>query len=336
MLATRAIERGERIIAEPPLFAMDGIRGSDLGQFGSSIEQVESAWAEMTRDEQTRFMALTNCFEHDPTRPKYLKDPLFGRIQTNTWEAGETYAVAVFDNISRINHSCRGNATYYWNKLLLHGLVFATRDIGVGEEILFNYGHAGCTVEERQKNLKRRYDFTCKCDICSLPAAERVKSDAQRLEMEQLLHSIQAETNRWSRPAPELRSGLRLIKLIAIEGTADLRASEVYRLMSCRALFFGDLARGVSFHRLFIEEAIHDCGADSPDINGQIEGLHKLETHPKYQAEGLWASSRSSSPKQLHDGSLEEWLWNPISVAWCVEPTNEPKKQVERKLCRLR
>lgn len=85
--------------------------------------------------------------------------------------------------------------------------VGAARDIEPGEEVTISCrttqkliqnlrGHwydtnsrlptdlmVGQTYEKRQKALKR-WEFTCKCALCSAPEAERNASDARRIEIE--------------------------------------------------------------------------------------------------------------------------------------------------------
>lgn len=90
-------------------------------------------------------------------------------------------AFGMFALLSRFNHSCSPNSiipasvTESGRETMA---IFAKRDIGVGEEITFNYlpGFELKAQQERHQLLQ----FTCKCDVCLADSSSERASDMRR------------------------------------------------------------------------------------------------------------------------------------------------------------
>lgn len=91
----------------------------------------------------------------------------------------------LFLTIARINHSCRPNANHIWRPDLQMTLVFATREIEVGEEISITYGPSGECLDTagRRAYLEERFSFECGCDMCAESSDERDKGDGRMNEL---------------------------------------------------------------------------------------------------------------------------------------------------------
>merc|ERR1711971_533323 len=74
--------------------------------------------------------------------------------------------------MSRFNHSCRPNATYFWNTDTNTRDLRTLRKIKEGEEITVSYINTTESREERQSLLKDRYNFDCNCEGCDLNEEE--------------------------------------------------------------------------------------------------------------------------------------------------------------------
>jgi hypothetical protein len=98
-------------------------------------------------------------------------------FRTNAYNTGDK--IGLFPKIARINHSCRPNTSYYWNEHFNKRIVYATRRIKAGEELLVSYISLLLTREERQKQLDR-YGFTCQCEACTLGLVAQKASDYRR------------------------------------------------------------------------------------------------------------------------------------------------------------
>ena len=127
---------------------------------------------------------------------RHVPDELSGAKQRQT---------LVFENISRINHSCANNATFTWFSKDEAAVIRATRPIKAGEEITINYGANGERVQ-RQRELYQCFHFKCTCERCrtELEAERRSRpSTGQRGRMAEDI--AREKAGRWA----ELEKWLR-------------------------------------------------------------------------------------------------------------------------------
>ena len=86
----------------------------------------------------------------------------------------------LYDNITYINHSCSPNA--YWMGVEIMK-VRVCRRIEEGEEIVACYLPSTCyisTREERVKVISEKWDFFCRCQLCSLSGDDLKRNDLTR------------------------------------------------------------------------------------------------------------------------------------------------------------
>jgi hypothetical protein len=79
---------------------------------------------------------------------------------------------------------CRHNAQNTWNKNIGKLTIHALRDIDVGQEITISYLASTVEFAERQRHLKEKSKFGCKCELCSLPLCKRELSDEQLMKIQ--------------------------------------------------------------------------------------------------------------------------------------------------------
>ena len=159
--SSRAIEAGERLIAETPLLKLtpDG-KGRFDGQY--------------LRGERSHARSLLSTLSHEMNHK--AADPLNRVIQTNGIQVlpnesepdRDSVFSVVFLTISRLNHACEtaANAEFRWNSRLQQGTVYALRDIPADVEILFNYGANQPSAIERRRFLREHFGFDCQCTAC--------------------------------------------------------------------------------------------------------------------------------------------------------------------------
>ncbi|KAM3625895.1 uncharacterized protein V6R79_019417 [Siganus canaliculatus] len=72
--------------------------------------------------------------------------------------------VGLYPSLSLLNHDCRPNCVMVFEgtKLLLR----AVRDINPEEELTISYIETSALAEDRQKQLRDQYHFTCHCERC--------------------------------------------------------------------------------------------------------------------------------------------------------------------------
>ncbi|KAI0045236.1 SET domain-containing protein, partial [Auriscalpium vulgare] len=91
-----------------------------------------------------------------------------GIINTNMMSIGAMpgqlmHYGGVFNDMSRVNHSCSPNAVYRWDLELFAGELRALRAIAPGEEITITYLDTCLPYAARQQILREKYSFTCTC-----------------------------------------------------------------------------------------------------------------------------------------------------------------------------
>ncbi len=99
---------------------------------------------------------------------------------------------------SRINHSCRPNASRAYDEAARVNIIFALKDIQEGEEISMTYNNfarldserptAGMSPPEKefdavQESLKFNWGITCSCDCyCKDPAVRKLVLEGRKLD----------------------------------------------------------------------------------------------------------------------------------------------------------
>ena len=164
-LATRDIEKGERIFAEPPLLK----QGPGEPPLNAAIEALSS-------EGRKKFFALTQNDLRWGTKPSPR-----GIFATNAHpcHAYNLLHRGIFLTVARFNHACDSNAVYRWNDTLGMLTVHAQRAIANGCEICVCYSFDGMMREQRQRHLSNLFGFTCTCDKCSLRGAALDASEAR-------------------------------------------------------------------------------------------------------------------------------------------------------------
>ena len=171
VIARRRFERGETVLAESPLFTQTLVRGNLT---------VLSALASCPMEQQKEFYRLHNC--HVGRYPTAL-----GIFETNVLPCGENDAHGhiakqggLFLVGSRFNSSCVPNVNNHWDAARRQLVFRALRDIEVGEELCLGYGKLLAKREERRAELRRKFGFECRCEVCSLEGKALAESDTRR------------------------------------------------------------------------------------------------------------------------------------------------------------
>eukprot|EP01083_Nonionella_stella_P073453 198608_1 len=173
-----------------PKFEIREAPGMDLGMFalvdipkGSVIIREKPLCTVPGDSYYVRSIAFENCLPAESEiREKLFSLKISGSIspdvderskfdciyKTNGLQTPER-GVAIFEAISRINHSCDPNSYWCWNESLGQGFVIATEVIPVGTQILISYLHQDVyqmQKGERREHLRKCYHFQCECSLC--------------------------------------------------------------------------------------------------------------------------------------------------------------------------
>ncbi|RDB28332.1 N-lysine methyltransferase SMYD2-B [Hypsizygus marmoreus] len=186
--ATCDLKTNDVIFAERPLVVTPRVvavtapdvslnKGQLAQALGAEYEKVlEKMVGRMIPENRAALLALENSHTEDGS------GPIFGILRTNGFgitfsredEIEKDYYSAVFDQLSRINHSCTPNASADFDVASFSNPLKAIRDIKKGEEIFVSYCDCGTPTAARQQQLKS-YGFQCTCRRCMDPASDALR-----------------------------------------------------------------------------------------------------------------------------------------------------------------
>ncbi|KAJ6567736.1 hypothetical protein DFH09DRAFT_1469165 [Mycena vulgaris] len=196
--ATRALHRGDLILAEKPL-----IRHGEFDSQAGILAGVER----LSPRELDSMLALHNAH---PTEQFFV-----GIFRTNSLPEGLCPVAA------RFNHSCAPNARYSWHAPSAQHRIFAIAPIAPGAEIRVPYIQGrhvyGSTRAARQQRFLTQFGFPCRCAACALEGAALAASDARRREVAILYEQMMTHDPR-HHGARVLRDAVRAIRLMREDG----------------------------------------------------------------------------------------------------------------------
>lgn len=230
--ATRPLEAGDVVLAEAPVLQVrpppfQNGRGYSLTEMGVFIRE---AFESLPGDLQSEVLALhAHTTQAEKESPDI--DELVPIFRSNAYTTEKH--ISLFPKIARINHSCRPNTSYYWNKKLGKQVVYATRRIEKGEELSVSYIPLLYTHAERQKRLDQ-YGFECSCEACvagdkhSDRRRHRIRRAFATLEPQLRLDGVESTATSKKTRSLAVES-IELVQLVEEEGLADYSA-RAYRV----------------------------------------------------------------------------------------------------------
>ena len=251
---SRSPEVYTRILSEAPIFKIP----RDVPSL-QAAERNMIALNLISKDEQDAFFSLYNTHGSSYS-------PSLGIAKTNALPLGSGASEGgLFLEASRINHAYRPNAQNTWNANLEKITIHACRDIEQGEEITISYLDGSQGYNARQLSLKNSFAFTCGCELCCLPPAQRRRSDQRLDEITRLDNLIGDGVRIVSTPLACLRAAYALLGLLQEEGIADARKPRLYYDALQIAIANGDRARAKVFARRAHDARVVLEGNDSPE-----------------------------------------------------------------------
>ncbi|MCJ1394080.1 hypothetical protein MMC18_006958 [Xylographa bjoerkii] len=299
LVATQDIPKGTRLLAEKPLIKVPQSTDTPEALQLEIADQLRL----LSKDEQRAFLYLHNNYPGSLT-------PFTGIAKTNAVPLGTSSGEgAVFVEISRFNHSCISNCQHTWNSHIGQETVHAVKEIKKGEELTIAYLYQDDTYASRQNNLEKNFDFTCICDLCSLPEADRLASDADLLEIHRLDEGLNNTTRLLNDPELMLEEAHALLLLLRGAYITDARLSRVYYDAYKIVIVHGDVARAKIFAEKAYESRVWCEGADSPQAQFMKGYAEQPKGHGSYRANGKWKSKEKKVPKNMKEEEFEKWLW---------------------------
>ncbi|KAH7399803.1 hypothetical protein BKA64DRAFT_599228, partial [Cadophora sp. MPI-SDFR-AT-0126] len=227
VIAKVPIPRGTKIIIEAPLItvAMPSLVPGQGFPLASMLASITESFTSLSPSSQETFISLhDHRFSGDD---EVNQSHLLTIFRSNAYNTGSS-DVGLFPLIARINHSCRPNSVNYWSERLRKRVIYAGRDIAVGEEVTVAYIPLLKSTKERQSRLAQ-YGFVCGCEACmdedgiNGKRRGKIADLIEVLEQKVEVESLKVEVNgRLARRAE------RLVGLLGEEGLVDYWA-KAYR-----------------------------------------------------------------------------------------------------------
>lgn len=230
VFAKHGLARGTRVIAERPVLAVKNEREvfaaaerlaaqdrSDLSQFSineakrsSGFDWAAAAWHQLRNGSIPRRSTTTESLN------------TLDVFRNNNFDIGN-HTQAMFQDISRINHTCVPNCQGNFNSAIGQFTIHAIRPIDADEEVTISYldEHAA-TRESRQSRLHNGYGFHCNCPICHDDTQVGRESEERRRRMQDKLKEYAEKASASETPDHQVElDGLRyLINFFEDEGLA--------------------------------------------------------------------------------------------------------------------
>jgi hypothetical protein len=241
---------------------------------------------------QKVFMSLSCPFERKTPGLIWQANhvDLSGRGPSDIW--GQC---AIYERISRINHSCNPNAVHGWDWSKGVGQVRALRDIAQDEELTITYIEPLAPRAERQWDLRHMYNFVCACPTCR-NYERSVYSDYCRLSLLKCISLLQpliekfsqvvcdgAQTDQAISQATEARAiGLRTAGMIlCLVGREELDVVSDRVAHACDAATFLLLGHP-GYQQGWADECVRRLalGACDEDVEDMRKELNKAMTTP--------------------------------------------------------
>jgi hypothetical protein len=297
VIASTDIAPGTLLISEPPILTTEIIR---------SVDTTESDLAEflrnLPREQQRAFLSLHNNYPGQ-------KNPLSNIVRSNGYPLGAGADVGgVFENISRVNHSCLPNAVHSWNPIFGEETVYAVRAIKKGEEITLSY-HAGGPTEVRKRSLKEGFGFDCTCVLCDASEADMKASDERLSRVQELDDLIGDSSIVRNDPWKALAHCKEMIEILEIEGIKDDRLSRAYYDAFQVLAIHSDGARAAWWAKKYCEAKLVSAGKDSVDRLEMKPYAKRPQKHNCYGVDKIWKTKLEEFPKERSGPDFEKWLW---------------------------
>ena len=285
MIAMAEIPKGTRILSELPLFCVSW----DNPDMDAVDDMVTNEVSRLNVAQRREFFDLTNI--HGATHSLAM-----GIARTNVLPLGSNArSGGLFLVASRVNHSCRHNAQHTWNENIGRLTIYALRDIKPGEEITICYLPHTSPFEERRRTLSTSFKFTCACELCSLPPAQRRQSDARLSRIQdlntQISTALEAENVKEKQTLHLVRS---VLDLCQEEGIWDAGIARAYYDAYQIAVHFSDDRRAKVYAQMAWKAGCVAEGEASPTA---VEMKRAVEERRNFQV------------PEINESRFEEWLW---------------------------
>ncbi|KAF4504299.1 hypothetical protein G6O67_008466 [Ophiocordyceps sinensis] len=199
LVAKRLLRRGELIIAEPPSVMVHLDMRTSVSE-ETRLEMQRAAVDALPRGTRLETLGLAGRGRGDAVED-ILDTNSFTVTLAKAWDHH-----ALFTQTSRLNHACRPNCQYNFNRRTLTHSVYTMRDVYPGQELTISYIDPTATYQERRGEIQF-WGFNCSCSACELPRQARDESDKTMGLIRQYTDELKDWSNR-SRATPDMAEAL--------------------------------------------------------------------------------------------------------------------------------
>mmetsp|Transcript_18626 Transcript_18626/g.34290 ORF Transcript_18626/g.34290 Transcript_18626/m.34290 type:complete len:360 (-) Transcript_18626:127-1206(-) len=266
--ATIAYKCGDEILRESAAMRIPNQQSASSLEAAEALHQnaIQRAYNSMHPTTQASFMELSSCNEDGLDGA--IRTP-WGVYDTNSFRLGNDACGGLFLTIARMNHSCRPNVNHFWRTDLEQTLVFATRDIQIGEELCTIYGPSECMdTRGRREYLSERFSFRCMCEMCvegNTNGGDERMIEIQSLQEEiSLLSSVVLTSDKATAALDSIEKCLALMEKQGIGGGVFTKSIYHHGYDICLAIGDDEGARGYLRKELIAVK--HSEGADCSKV----------------------------------------------------------------------
>ncbi|RDW82666.1 hypothetical protein BP6252_03778 [Coleophoma cylindrospora] len=330
LVAKEVIARGTMIIMDLPILRLktapcDNSYTTDEGEkaYFAENQEIAKQVKEMGKHEQRTFLSL---HKYDKSK----KAPFIGIVNANALPVEPT-GVAVFPEISKINHACAPTAEYSFNTTTGEARVYAVEHIEQDQEITIDYTLYRWDHELRRTRLTNCHGFQCKCDyICGTTDAGLQAHKKMWEHFASLDHYLVPETVGFMLKFGEeaMNNMFTRKNMCQMMNIWDSRAAGTFFHAWQICLAHGDLQRAQCFGvRALVN--FRDClGEEHPTFKIMQQRLKEYASEAVFKKDTYWKGTTPEdenidtsllTAKEFHD-----WLWHPGLLKLMLTPDDAP------------
>jgi hypothetical protein len=283
--ATKAYKMGQEILREGAVMRIPNTQSASCHAEAIILHNnaVVRAYNLLHDDTRTAFMKLSSSCEDDYNDNADYDDGVKvktktprGIYDTNSFRLGPHESNGgVFLTIARMNHSCRPNVNHYWRSNLQMTIVYACRDIQLGEELCTIYGPSEwMDTLSRRQFLYDRFHFTCNCDMCT---EGNIAGGDERMEQIRVLQedialssslvtTLSSSTSMATSSSSQLEDVNKCLSLMTQQGIGgDAFTKSIYHRGYAICVAAGDVEMAQSYLQSEYIAVRNSEGVDSPN-----------------------------------------------------------------------
>lgn len=186
------------------------------------------------------------------------------------------------------------------------------KEIEPGEEITVSYLRQelwGLTQNERQKKIRQKYGFYCRCELCSASSVQVEQSDQRRRQISSMQDAVGDGILIMANPNRALLYCREALRLFAEEGEGAPQMETVYYDAFQVCVAHGDYAHARTFAKLSMKAK---KSWEGEDADGAM-ALQQLTERPQaHRLAGMTTKWRSKIRHARFEDApgFEEWLWH--------------------------